>query len=322
MEEKIIELKNLTKCYDQFTAVNQLNLSISKGEIFGLLGPNGAGKSTTILMMLGLSEPTSGSITICRIDPTRNPIDVKRKVGYLPENVGFYNDRTGLENLVLTAQLNGYSYHEAFEKSKVILQKVGLTDDANKKTSTYSRGMRQRLGLADVLIKDSEVIILDEPTLGIDPTGIQEFLDLIVELSRKNGITVLFSSHDLHQVQKVCDRVGLLIGGKLIALGNLNELSQQLFHTTAYQVTAEIKWSDGNHSIDRLKAILKDTPGISAVIQEKNNTYFFDCETEMSSDIARLVVTSGGELTSLTKKKYGLDEIYYRYFEGGLNHEQ
>ena len=322
MEEKIIELKNLTKCYDQFTAVDQLNLSVSKGEIFGLLGPNGAGKSTTILMMLGLSEPTSGSIAICGIDPTRNPIDIKRKVGYLPENVGFYNDRTGLENIILIARLNGYSYHEALEKSKVIMQKTGLTHDANKKTSTYSRGMRQRLGLADVLIKDAEVIILDEPTLGIDPTGIQEFLDLIVELSRKNGITVLFSSHDLHQVQKVCDRVGLFVGGKLIALGNLNELSQQLFHTAAYQIMAEIKWPDGNHPIDRLKAILKDTQGISAIMQEENNTYFFDCETEMSSDIARLVVTSGGELISLTKKKYGLDEIYYRYFEGGLNHEQ
>ncbi len=322
MEEKIIELKNLTKCYDQFTAVDQLNLSVFKGEIFGLLGPNGAGKSTTILMMLGLSEPTSGSITICGIDPTRNPIDVKRKVGYLPENVGFYDDLTGLENLILIARLNGYSYHEAFEKSKATLQKVGLTHDAGKKTSTYSLGMRQRLGLADVLIKDSEVIILDEPTLGIDPTGIQEFLNLIVELSRKNGITVLFSSHELHQVQKVCDRVGLLVGGKLIALGNLNELSRQLFHTAAYQIMAEIKWSDGNHQIDRLKAIFKDIPGISAVIQEKNNTYFFDCEAEISSDIARLVVASGGELITLAKKEYGLDEIYYRYFEGGLNHEQ
>ena len=320
VEEKIIELKNLTKSYDQFTAVDHLNLSVSKGEIFGLLGPNGAGKSTTILMMLGLSEPTSGSISICGYDPRRNPIEVKRKVGYLPENVGFYNDRTGLENILLTAQLNGYPYGEAVEKSIETLQKAGLTDDIDQKIKTYSRGMRQRLGLADVLIKDPEVIILDEPTLGVDPNGVQEFLDSIVELSRKNGITVLLSSHDLHEVQKVCDRVGLIVGGKLIARGNLNELSQQLFHTAAYQIIAEIIWPGDNDPVERMKAIFKDIRGVINIEKEKNNTYLFDCETEMSSDIARLVVTSGGNLVSLTQKKYGLDEIYYRYFEGGLNH--
>lgn len=320
MEEKIIELKNLTKSYDHFTAVDHLNLSVSKGEIFGLLGPNGAGKSTTILMMLGLSEPTSGSISICGYDPRRNPIEVKRKIGYLPENVGFYNDRTGLENIILTAQLNGYPYREAVEKSIETLQKAGLTDDIDQKIKTYSRGMRQRLGLADVLIKDPEVIILDEPTLGVDPNGVQEFLDSIVELSRKNGITVLLSSHDLHEVQKVCDRVGLIVGGKLIARGNLNELSQQLFHTAAYQIIAEIRWPGNDDPVEKMKAIFRDIRGVINIEKEKNNTYLFDCETEMSSDIARLVVTSGGNLVSLTQKKYGLDEIYYRYFEGGLNH--
>jgi len=320
VEEKIIELKNLTKSYDHFTAVDHLNLSVSKGEIFGLLGPNGAGKSTTILMMLGLSEPTSGSISICGYDPRRNPIEVKRKIGYLPENVGFYNDRTGLENIILTAQLNGYPYREAVEKSIETLQKAGLTDDIDQKIKTYSRGMRQRLGLADVLIKDPEVIILDEPTLGVDPNGVQEFLDSIVELSRKNGITVLLSSHDLHEVQKVCDRVGLIVGGKLIARGNLNELSQQLFHTAAYQIIAEIRWPGNDDPVEKMKAIFRDIRGVINIEKEKNNTYLFDCETEMSSDIARLVVTSGGNLVSLTQKKYGLDEIYYRYFEGGLNH--
>jgi len=261
VEEKIIELKNLTKSYDHFTAVDHLNLSVSKGEIFGLLGPNGAGKSTTILMMLGLSEPTSGSISICGYDPRRNPIEVKRKIGYLPENVGFYNDRTGLENIILTAQLNGYPYREAVEKSIETLQKAGLTDDIDQKIKTYSRGMRQRLGLADVLIKDPEVIILDEPTLGVDPNGVQEFLDSIVELSRKNGITVLLSSHDLHEVQKVCDRVGLIVGGKLIARGNLNELSQQLFHTAAYQIIAEIRWPGNDDPVEKMKAIFRDIRG-------------------------------------------------------------
>jgi ABC-2 type transport system ATP-binding protein len=217
VDGNIIELADLTKKYGSLTAVDQLNLSIRKGEIFGLLGPNGAGKSTTILMMLGLTEPTSGSVRVCDIDPSRNPIEVKRKVGYLPENVGFYANRNGQENLLFTAQLNGLSRKEGLMKAEQLLARVGLSDAGDKKTGKYSRGMLQRLGLADVLIKDPEVIILDEPTLGIDPTGVRDFLDLIVKLSRDEGLTVLFSSHDLHQVQMVCDRVGLFVHGKLLA---------------------------------------------------------------------------------------------------------
>ena len=315
MKQKIIQLHNLTKTYDQFTAVDRLTLTVDQGEIFGLLGPNGAGKSTTILMMLGLSEPDSGSLAICGYDPRRNPIEVKKRVGYLPENVGFYNYMTGRENLVLTAQLNGYPYREAVEKAEETLQKTGLGPEADKKVKAYSRGMRQRLGLADVLIKDPEVIILDEPTLGLDPTGIQEFLQLISRLSRENGITVLLSSHDLHQVQKICDRVGLFVGGRLIASGNTDELSHQLFQTAPYQVVAEINWPGEEDPLGRMKLLFMDTPGIVNIEWEENNRYWFDCETGMSPEIARRVVKAGGELISLAPKKYGLDEIYHRYFE-------
>ena len=315
MKQKIIQLHNLTKTYDQFTAVDRLTLTVDQGEIFGLLGPNGAGKSTTILMMLGLSEPDSGSLAICGYDPRRNPIEVKKRVGYLPENVGFYNYMTGRENLVLTAQLNGYPYGEAIEKAEETLQKTGLTPEADKKVKAYSRGMRQRLGLADVLIKNPEVIILDEPTLGLDPTGVQEFLQLIYRLSRENGITVLLSSHDLHQVQKICDRVGLFVGGRLIASGNTDELSRQLFQTAAYRVVAEINWPGEDDPPGRMKLLFMDTPGIVNIEKEANNHYLFDCDTEMSPEIARRVVQAGGELISLAPRKYGLDEIYHRYFE-------
>jgi ABC-2 type transport system ATP-binding protein len=225
----MIELVDLTKMYGTHAAVDHLNLTIDKGEIFGLLGPNGAGKSTTILMMLGLTEPTSGTVKVCGINSTSNPIRVKQKVGYLPEDVGFYDDRTGLENLIYTARLNSIPTKEAKEKAAHLLTRVGLADASKKKTGKYSRGMRQRLGLADVLIKNPEVIILDEPTLGIDPTGVREFLDLIVGLSKEEGITVLFSSHHLHQMQQVCDRVGLFVKGKLLAEGNIETLSQKLF---------------------------------------------------------------------------------------------
>jgi len=227
MSQPIIELSGLTKRYGSFTAVDHLDLSIRQGEIFGLLGPNGAGKSTTILMMLGLTEPSEGEVHVCGINSTTHPIEVKRKVGYLPEDVGFYEDLTGLENLIYTAQLNGIAGKEAVDKATLLLEKVGLAQEVKKKTGKYSRGMRQRLGLADVLIKNPEVIILDEPTSGIDPAGVQEFMELIHQLSRENGLTVLFSSHHLNQVQQVCDRVGIFGKGKLLTVIEVNELHKR-----------------------------------------------------------------------------------------------
>ena len=215
MGEQVIVLTELTKQYGKFTAVDHIRLSIRKGEIFGLLGPNGAGKSTTILMMMGLTEPTSGIVEICGINSTTHPIEVKRKIGYLPEDVGFYDDMTGLENLMYTARLNGIPDKEAKVKALELMKRVGLEDQLKKKTGKYSRGMRQRLGLADVLIKNPEIIILDEPTSGIDPAGVQEFIELIRWLSK------------VDQAQKVCDRVGLFSNGKILALIDMAELKEK-----------------------------------------------------------------------------------------------
>jgi len=325
---KIIELVDLTKKYGSFTAVDHLNLSIRSGEIFGLLGPNGAGKSTTILMMLGLTEPTSGSAKVCEIDPTVNPIAVKRKVGYLPEDVGFYPNRNGVENLMLTAMLNNLSPAEALKKVIYTLERVGLSEAGTKKTGKYSRGMLQRLGLADVLIKNPEVIILDEPTLGLDPNGMREFLDLIVRLSREEGLTVLFSSHDLHQVQKVCDRVGLFVKGRLIAEGDIHSLSAKLFKKSPYIIKAivtfnttikkdnEVNGSPEEHLINTLKKL----DGITGVDKENEDLIIYSA-SDLTSEVSRVIIESGGLLTYLNKKEYGLDDIYYRYFEGGEDHE-
>jgi ABC-2 type transport system ATP-binding protein len=255
LDGNIIELVDLTKRYGSFSAVDQLNLSIRKGEIFGLLGPNGAGKSTTILMMLGLTEPTSGTAKICGIDPVKNPIEVKRRVGYLAEDVGFYYNRNGFENLMLTAQLNLIPEKEAGRNIEQLLARVGLSGVAEKRTGKYSRGMLQRLGLADVLIKNPEVIILDEPTMGIDPKGIHEFLDLIVSLSREEGITVLFSSHDLHQVQQVCDRVGLFVSGRLLAVGDIQTLSKNLFEKSPYIIEVAVSHSNQKSPEDRKSVV-------------------------------------------------------------------
>ena len=227
MGEVILEMKGIDKSFPGVHALDHVDLEIRKGEVLALMGENGAGKSTTILMMLGLTEPTSGTVEICGINSTTHPIEVKRRIGYLPEDVGFYDDMTGPENLIYTARLNGIPDKEAKTKAMELMKRVGLEEQLTKKTGKYSRGMRQRLGLADVLIKNPEIIILDEPTSGIDPAGVQEFIELIRWLSREEGLTVLFSSHHLDQVQKVCDRVGLFSNGQLLALIDMAELKDK-----------------------------------------------------------------------------------------------
>ena len=241
MEDPIIELEGLTKNYGSLKAVDNLYLNINKGEIFGLLGPNGAGKTTTILMMLGLTEPAAGNAFVCGVNATKNPIAVKRKVGYMPDSVGFYDSMTAIENLMYIGRLNGIAENEIETRAKETLAIVGLSDEMNKKTSAYSRGMKQRLGLADVLIRNPEVIILDEPTLGIDPSGIKEFLSLIHQLSRQQGLTVLLSSHHLHQVQQVCDRVGIFVEGKLLVEGDIETLSRNLFGEESYVILVTVR---------------------------------------------------------------------------------
>jgi ABC-2 type transport system ATP-binding protein len=320
MKEAIIRISGLTKRYGALAAVNGLDLTIYKGEVFGLLGPNGAGKSTTILMLLGLTEPSAGTVRVCGIDPATHPIEVKRRVGYLPDDVGFYDSRSGLENLVYTARLNRIPKQEAYHRAQQLLKQVGLADEAEKKAGVYSRGMRQRLGLADVLIKAPEVIILDEPTLGIDPRGVREFLDLIVHLSSEQGITVLLSSHQLHQVQQVCDRVGLFVGGKLIAEGDIATLQAKLFVDEPFLIEAGVILEQGRQLTDEEMAPLTETisrvEGVGSV-RFSGGMFRIGCNRDATSAIAGMVIRSGYGLTHLQKKVYGLDDIYHRYFEGG-----
>ncbi|WP_208591619.1 ABC transporter ATP-binding protein [Gracilibacillus suaedae] len=310
MVEPIIQLDRISKKYDQQYAVNELTLSIEKGEIFGLLGPNGAGKSTTILMMLGLSEPTSGSVKVCGMNSTTNPLAVKKRVGYLPDDLGFYEHMTGYENLLFTASLNAIPRTIAEERARDLLAKVGLKESGDKKAGKYSRGMRQRLGLADVLMKNPEVIILDEPTLGIDPEGVRELLALIKRLNREEGITVLLSSHQLHQVQQICDRVGIFVKGKLLAEGNVEGLAKQLFLEDSFVIYAKANPVD-----NKLNEQLQDIDGVNRVVETDEQLEIY-AETDISSAVARTVVEAGSDLYYIRKKNYGLDEIYHRYFEG------
>jgi ABC-2 type transport system ATP-binding protein len=223
----IIEADELTKKYGTQAAVNKLTLQIREGEVFGFLGPNGAGKTTTLLMFLGLTEPTSGKVRVIGFDPTREPLRVKEKVGYLPENVGFYDDMDAGQNLQFIARLNRIPDGISAKKIDELLKLVGLFEEATKKVGTYSKGMRQRLGIAEVLIKEPKLIFLDEPTIGLDPDGTNRMLELIRSLSREKNITIFLSSHLLDQVQRICDRVGIMIKGDLVAMGPIEELAKK-----------------------------------------------------------------------------------------------
>lgn len=228
MERQIvIEAEGLTKKYGYQVAVNNLNLQIREGEVFGFLGPNGAGKTTTLLMFLGLTEPTSGRVRVIGFDPTRDPFHVKEKAGYLPENVGFYDDMNARQNLQYIARLNRIPDKISAGRIDESLKVVDLLEEVGKKVGTYSKGMRQRLGIAEVLIKEPKLIFLDEPTIGLDPDGTNRMLDLIHSLSREKNITIFLSSHLLDQVQRICDRVGIMIKGDLVAMGPIEELAKK-----------------------------------------------------------------------------------------------
>ena len=258
--EIIIETKGLTKKYGEKTAVDHLDLSILRGEVFGLLGPNGAGKTTTTLMLTGLTEPTEGTAFIGGLDCIRCPMEVKKIVGYMPDNVGFYGDMTGRENLRFTASLNGLPRELAEERIDALLEKTGLAYAGDQRVGTYSRGMRQRLGVADVLMKDPKVIIMDEPTLGIDPEGMRQLLELIRELARKENRTLLISSHQLYQIQQICDRVGLFVDGRLMACGTVEELAEQTREDDRYLTELQVTSGD-----ERLVEILKNVEGVLSV---------------------------------------------------------
>ncbi len=315
MNTPVIELEGLTKDYGSVKAVDNLSLTIHKGEIFGLLGPNGAGKTTTILMMLGLADPTAGRVTVCNINATHNPIAVKKKVGYMPDNVGFYDNMTALENILYIARLNGTPEPMVKERAAQVMELVGLGSEMHKKTSAYSRGMKQRLGLADVLIRDPEIIILDEPTLGIDPEGVREFLSLIRNLSREQSLTVLLSSHHLHQVQQVCDRVGIFVNGKMLVQGSIESLARHLFGEEGFTVlvTTRDKITEPWQPMDIFRA---DSRIRSVTLKE--NTIAFTCTEDITHIIVRLLVENNQDITGVQQKEWGLDEIYQRYFENNL----
>ncbi|HBY57025.1 MAG TPA: ABC transporter ATP-binding protein [Candidatus Atribacteria bacterium] len=279
MKTVILEAKNLTKVYNHTKVVDSINLQIEEGEIFGFLGPNGAGKTTTILMALGLTEPSSGEINVFGYNSTKEPLKVKKVTSYLPENVGFYEDLTAQENLKYITRLNGIPDKKADKKIEEVLEIVGLSEVAKTEVGKFSKGMKQRLGMGAVLVKEPRLAILDEPTTGIDPKGVEEILELIVRMSRERNITVLLSSHLLYQVQKICTKIGIISQGRIVAQGSIKEIG---------------------------KSLLKD---------EKENLLEIKVANKLTSTIMESIKKIEGVMEVEKKSPdHSLEEIYIKYF--------
>ena len=302
----IVETQDLTKNYDGNTVVDQLNLSVEENELFGLLGPNGAGKTTTILMLMGLTEPTSGIARVCGFNATREPLNVKRLVGYMPEKVGFYESLTPRENLKYIARLNNISDAESHGQIEQLLESIGLGEVVDKKVGTFSRGMKQRLGIADVLIKKPRLAIFDEPTAGLDPEGINQILDLIGGLPEK-GTTVIMCSHRLYEVQRICHTIGILSNGKMVVQGSLNQLGQTLAEGR-YMIEVETTQPDS-----RLVDIVRGIGGVIKV-ETEGNLLLISTDSDLRAEISKAVVQSDFALIQMKIHEFSLDDIYMKYF--------
>jgi ABC-2 type transport system ATP-binding protein len=306
MSEPLIEVRHLSKQYGETTVVDDASFTVNGGEIFGLLGPNGAGKTTTILMLLGLTEISSGQARVLGHDPEREPLAVKRRVGYLPDSVGFYDHLTGLDNLRYTARLMGMSESEREARIATALRRVDLYAVADNRVGTFSRGMRQRLGLAEILMKDAAIAILDEPTSGLDPQATLELLDIIRGLKRE-GVSVLLSSHLLDRVQSVCDRVALFQKGRIVLIGTVGELGRQILGG-GYAVEVE---AQGAGLAERLRQV----PGVTMVEQTGTDRVRLLADRDVRPEAAAAVVSAGGRLMRLSVEEPSLEMIYTRYFQ-------
>jgi ABC-2 type transport system ATP-binding protein len=313
-----IEARELTKRYDGTTVVDRLNLQVKESEVFGLLGPNGAGKTTSILMLMGLTEPASGSARVYGFNPTREPLKVKRIVGYLPEKVGFYENLTARENLRFIADLNGIGYAEANKRIDQVLETVGLTESEimekmgseakrEKTVGKFSRGMKQRLGIADVLIKQPKVVFLDEPTAGLDPKGINQLLDLIGGLPQM-GTTVVLSSHQLYQVQRVCHSIGILAKGKVVIQGSIDKLGREALAGGRYQIEVETV-----EPTPQLLDVIRGLQGVLSAAAE-HNSIVISTDADLRAEISKAVVQNDFPLIQMKIQEFSLDDIYMKYF--------
>ena len=303
-EYGMIQTENLTKIYNGKAAVDGLNLTVGEGEIFGFLGPNGAGKSTTILMLTGMIEPTAGRCLVNGTEVAKDPLAVKRIIGYLPEDVGFYGNLTAEQNLDYFARFYGMDAGERSERIAELLNLVHL-DGVTQKAGEYSRGMKQRLGLAQALINDPAVLFLDEPTANLDPEGVREYRDLVLALAAE-GKTIFVSSHILSEVRAVCRTVGLLAKGKLVAQGTLEEVARTLASPDGDTVRIVIETRERLPDLDDPEIIDIERNGNRAVIR---------ATTDIRDRLAATLLEQGLHVREMRLEEPDIEDIFMAVYQ-------
>ena len=297
----MIEVSNLTKKYGDVTAINDISFTAHPGQVTGFLGPNGAGKTTTMRILTGFMPPTSGKAMVAEYDVFEQSMDVRERVGYLPENVPLYRDMSALGYLTYIGEMRGLSDRK--QKAQAVLERVGLEDRAKSKIRALSKGMKQRLGLASAIMHDPPVLILDEPTIGLDPRQVLDLRDLIRELGRDH--TVLFSTHILSEAEQVCDKVVIIHQGQIIAEGAPTFLRQDLERGGRILLRT-------NAPFDELTGVLHQLNDIEGVTQERDTVVITPKSNDFDPrpDIAQAVIENGWELIELRQLAMNLEDIF------------
>lgn len=309
MGEPIIETRELTKIYGDLTAVDHLNLTVNEGEIFGFMGPNGAGKTTTILMLMGLSVPSLGTATVGGYDIIKESKEVRRIAGQLPEFAGYYEDLTARQNLDYVGRLNDLSRTEREERIADLLEDVGLTEWKDTKVEKFSRGMKQRLGIAQALIKRPKLVFFDEPTIGLDPAGTKEIRDMILRLNREQGLTVFLSSHLLHEVQLTCSRVGIISRGRLVVTDTIENLTNRLTGEMGESIEFKL-----HETTPELLEELETVEGVTSVTQE-NDRLYVHTERDCTMKVSQTIVKHGAVILLMKPREYTMEDIFMKYYQ-------
>lgn len=308
--EHVIETSELTKIYgsgrEAVTAVDHVDLQIGKGTISGILGPNGAGKTTLIMMLTGLILPSSGSANVFGYDILKDSLHIRRKAGLLPEGFGFYGSLTAKQNLNYIAALNDIPRSEQDKRVDEALKAVALDEFQDRKASAFSRGMTQRLGIAQTLIKDPELLILDEPTAGVDPEGAKVFKDLVSKLNSEQGRTVVICTHLLHEVGPLCTHVAIMHRGKFVSEGRVDEIVERMMDEEGYRIVIEVKGEP-----EALAKELKSFPGI-ITLEVKDRNISVRASSDIRADIVRAASRKDFEILSVRRLEPSLEDIFMK----------
>ena len=311
----MIEVKNITKKYGSFTAVDNISFKIEEGEIIGLLGPNGAGKSTTMNMITGYIEPTEGEIIINGYDISKKPKKAKSQIGYMPEGVPLYSDLTVKEFVTYMAELKKVDRKTRKEKVEKIIEQTGLKDVEKKLTRNLSRGYKQRVSMAGALVGEPKILILDEPTVGLDPKQITEIRALIKELGKTH--TVILSSHILSEVSQICNKVIIINKGKIVAVDTPENLEKKVASNNTTYVTVE----DTENKMETIKETIPEIKEIKLIKENEDGTKQYALESDKDVDLRKIVFNEFAKenitIFEMKKADTTLEDAFMKLIEGG-----